>query len=316
MASVILSKVGDLKLCLGNIPPAGYLSMSDGNMFSREVYAELWSWANSKGLVVSESAWQAEYTANGTCAKFSSGDGSTTFRMPKIVSIFKADTASKAGTFNKAVYNNQHYHGMGDMPNNNGTWGNLSYTATYPAGTTGYFWNGKGGHSVTSAPVLNGSVITSYNIGNDSAEVPTPATTNLLLCIRYTLEHQETAAIAQESAAAQVIDALIAEVDTVNSGVIVLEHVWGDTGFVLYSSGELRCWGKTTPGDSTGSVKYPLSLATNAMTISFSIVDPTDEITDICVASVTTDDTTGFNYKVLGDFPTTAYVSWMASGIV
>ena len=316
MASVILSNIGDLKLCLGNTPPAGYLSMSEGNLLSRDVYSGLWNWANSKGLVISESAWQTEFTNNGTCAKFSTGNGSTTFRMPKVVSIFKADAANKAGTFNKAVYNNQHFHGMGDMPNNNGTWGKLSYTTSYPSGTTGWFWNGKGGHSETSAPVTNGSVITSYNIGNDSAEVPTPASTNLMLCIRYTTDHQETAGIAQTAQAAEVIDALIAEIDNVNSGVKIMECVWGEAGWVLYSSGEIRCWGKTQVGEVSGIVKYPLTFVTRAMNINLTLMDPDDAITDVCVARVTSDDESGFNYKVAGDFASTAYLSWSASGIV
>lgn len=315
MANAILSNIGDLKLCLGNTPPAGYLSMSEGNLLSRSVYSDLWDWASDNDLVVSEANWQAEYDANGSCAKFSTGNDSTTFRMPKIVSIFKADEASKAGTFNKADYNNQHYHGLGDMIDNNGTWGKLSYTATYPEGTAGYFWNGKGGHRDVEAPVTEGSVITSFNLGNNSAEVPTPATTNLLLCIRYTLEHQETAAIAQESQAAQVIDSLISSIDNVNAGVKIEASVWGDNGWILYSSGELVAWGKTQPGETEANVVLPLTLSTRPMNISLTIVDPLDAITSVCVANVIASNETGFSYKVLGDFPSSAYISWKASGI-
>ena len=315
MASVILSKVGDLKLHLGTTPPAGYLSMSEGSLLSREVYAELWKWANDNNLVISDSAWTAEVNNNGSCAKFGTGNGSTTFHMPKIVSLLKANQASTAGSFNKAVYNNQHYHGMGDMVDNNGTWGNLPYTATYPAGTTGYFWNGKGGHSVTSAPVTNGSVITSFNIGNDSSEVPSPASVNLMLCIRYTLEHQETAATTSESAALAAVDRLASLISDTSTCVKVEGAVYGKQGWIVYTSGEVVEWGNTTPGSTKGNITFPLSLGSKPLTVALTVCDPEGKADDVLVAVVQETSATGFTYKVHGNMPSTAYLNWKITGV-
>ena len=78
-----------------------------------------------------------------------------------------------------------HFHGMGDMPDNQGTWGRKTYTATYPSGAKGYFWNGRGGHSVLSEPVLNGSVIVSNNINiGDTGNGLVAHSTNVVVGIR------------------------------------------------------------------------------------------------------------------------------------
>ena len=64
--------------------PAGRLPTL-GATYNRALYADLWAWANEVGLVKSESEWQAIASANdGNCAYYSSGDGSTTFRVPKL----------------------------------------------------------------------------------------------------------------------------------------------------------------------------------------------------------------------------------------
>lgn len=71
-----------------------------GGLFSRTAYPLLWEYIqkiqtlyannSSKNVVVSESVCQTEASANGRiCNKFSLGDGSTNFRVPKIIYISK-----------------------------------------------------------------------------------------------------------------------------------------------------------------------------------------------------------------------------------
>lgn len=57
-----------------------------GGEFSRTAYPSLYAWAVAHNLVVTEANWQAIKTAspNGSVAVFSSGDGSTTFRVPDV----------------------------------------------------------------------------------------------------------------------------------------------------------------------------------------------------------------------------------------
>ena len=62
--------------------PAGGVPYA-GQTVSRETYAALWTYAQNKGLVKTEAEWQA-LAASGNVKFYSDGDGSTTFRMPKI----------------------------------------------------------------------------------------------------------------------------------------------------------------------------------------------------------------------------------------
>ena len=57
-----------------------------GGLYSRELYADLWSWVQEQpGYLISETEWQQKSQANnGNVPFYSSGDGSTTFRVPSL----------------------------------------------------------------------------------------------------------------------------------------------------------------------------------------------------------------------------------------
>lgn len=83
-ASNVALPVGHIYQSLSKTVPVGSLPLLGGE-YDRTLYADLWSWANENGLVVSESEWQVEATAQGgSCSKFSDGNGSTTFRVPAL----------------------------------------------------------------------------------------------------------------------------------------------------------------------------------------------------------------------------------------
>jgi hypothetical protein len=75
----------------------------NGQLLSRTAYARLWAWVQASGTtIVSDSAWNNTATYNGVTYQanqgyFSQGDGSTTFRVPKLWSYsylrLKAGTA-------------------------------------------------------------------------------------------------------------------------------------------------------------------------------------------------------------------------------
>ena len=67
-----------------------------GALYNRALYADLWAYAQERGLVISEAEWQAIASANnGNCAYYSSGDGSSTFRVPKLPNTITADIADE-----------------------------------------------------------------------------------------------------------------------------------------------------------------------------------------------------------------------------
>lgn len=55
----------------------------DGSELSRVNYPELFVHIENSGIAVSDSVWNEEFNTLGYCDKFSLGDGSTTFRVPK-----------------------------------------------------------------------------------------------------------------------------------------------------------------------------------------------------------------------------------------
>ena len=312
----ILSKVGDITLTLGLNQPTGFLSLGEGLVLNRTQYSELWTWAQSNMKIITESEWQQLANAqDGNCGFFSSGDGSTTFRLPKIISLLKMSELANVGNYNKSEYSNLHFHGLGRMQDNNGNWGCYSYSdAKYPSGTSGWVWNGKGSTGASGGPDSSGDIITSYNIG-DSGKAPKPASINIVLCIRYTVDAQATAvAIGSEEAVAAVntLTAKIAEVETAYNVNCHLDTI----GWQVYNSGIIREWGRTEPGVSMGTIVFPIAFNadTPPYAIKVTLVDPNAEISTpgkICLGTPTSTDVS-FTYS--GVLPDSAYIMWEALG--
>lgn len=93
--------IGDIKFSFAKVVPNGWLRC-DGNLYQRSEYPDLYQWATDNNYLVSEETWQATKTANdgGSVGYFSTGDGSTTFRVFNIVDFVRADSsASSTGTY-------------------------------------------------------------------------------------------------------------------------------------------------------------------------------------------------------------------------
>jgi hypothetical protein len=73
--------IGEVFLYEGNVAPGGALHL-DGALLPRSLYFALFDNAESTGRVITEAEWQTTYLARGFVDKYSSGDGSTTFRLP------------------------------------------------------------------------------------------------------------------------------------------------------------------------------------------------------------------------------------------
>lgn len=71
--------IGSLKAFLTNIVPENYVR-PNGALLNRADYPELWEFANKSGMIVSDTDWREFAKQN--WGKWSTGDGSTTFRLP------------------------------------------------------------------------------------------------------------------------------------------------------------------------------------------------------------------------------------------
>ena len=81
--------------------PAGCIPLLGGE-YSRTAYADLWAWVKTQqGYLIEESAWQAKAATNsGNVPFYSSGDGSTTFRVPALKCWVRgADSISEVGGY-------------------------------------------------------------------------------------------------------------------------------------------------------------------------------------------------------------------------
>lgn len=84
---------------IGEIPNGGVPYC--GQEVTRTTYSALWTYAQEKGLVKTEAEWKQIATANGgNVPYYSNGNGSSTFRMPKLVGYIRgASSQSEAGKY-------------------------------------------------------------------------------------------------------------------------------------------------------------------------------------------------------------------------
>ena len=122
----------------GQIPNGGIPYC--GQEVTRETYSALWDWANAKGLVKSESEWQSIASSqNGNVPFYSVGNGSSTFRVPRIVGYVKgASSLSESGSYT-AEGLPTHTHTRGTM-NITGAF-NTGDRRTHIKGTEGAIYN-------------------------------------------------------------------------------------------------------------------------------------------------------------------------------
>ena len=136
----------------------------DGQIVSRSVYKDLWDFVQKHpSLLLTEEQWQAELSANEGIVNnyYSSGDGSTTFRLPKagvielpvitaeglnkfstdtqrniLGSITQVDTIGKTQVSNGALL--AKVTNISSSVNNNGNWSNtitIDFDASRSVGT-------------------------------------------------------------------------------------------------------------------------------------------------------------------------------------
>lgn len=118
----------------------------NGQLLNRQLYADLFAYAQSHGQVITEAEWQEKAAQQGGyCAFYSEGDGSTTFRAPKFAPYQKLTMASSdAGKYYPAGLPDIY----GYMP--------FAYTTLYAC---------KGAFE-EHAPALSGQYGAQYSTGN------------------------------------------------------------------------------------------------------------------------------------------------------
>ena len=82
--------------------PDGWLSCENGQEVLRSAYPELWAWVQTDAPLITEAQWQTKASAQKSVGFYSSGDGSTTFRLPRLIGFMEGTTAANVGEFTEA----------------------------------------------------------------------------------------------------------------------------------------------------------------------------------------------------------------------
>jgi hypothetical protein len=121
---------------LAKTPPAGCLELQ-GALVSRSAYPDLWVWVQANAPLITEAAWQTQAAVQSSIGCYSSGDGSTTFRLPKIVDFTRgSDTTRTPGTYQ---FDAMQGHGHKVYMTNPGT--NIAPGAVVPNGDAAAVYN-------------------------------------------------------------------------------------------------------------------------------------------------------------------------------
>lgn len=89
--------------------PPGFVAIHDGPVLQRAQYPKLWEFVSKYCSVVTETEWQKRAAMNESVGVFSLGDGSTTFRCPKMLSFARGCAPINSGMY-YADQNKAHNH--------------------------------------------------------------------------------------------------------------------------------------------------------------------------------------------------------------
>jgi hypothetical protein len=73
----------------------GWLALDTGALVSRASYPDLWTWVQANAPLITEAEWQAQAAVQSSVGYYSSGDGSTTFRLPRIVDFVRGSDGTR-----------------------------------------------------------------------------------------------------------------------------------------------------------------------------------------------------------------------------
>lgn len=89
--------IGSVVPFLANKAQPGWLACDTGALVSRATYPELWTWVQANAPLISETDWQTQAAAQSSVGAYSTGDGSTTFRLPRILDYVRGGLIADVG---------------------------------------------------------------------------------------------------------------------------------------------------------------------------------------------------------------------------
>lgn len=116
-------------------PPDGCLALQ-GGLISRTAYPELWAWVQAHAPLITEAEWQAQAALQSSVGYYSSGDGSTTFRLPLIADFVRgSDSGRPVGTYQEDMFKLHNHTGANHRADIAGGSGEYVYRGVNGAAT-------------------------------------------------------------------------------------------------------------------------------------------------------------------------------------
>ena len=131
-----------------------------GGEYSRTTYADLWAWVQTQtGYLINDTAWGIlSNSQNGNVPFYSSGDGSTTFRVPSLKCWIKGpDGTETVGTYLEA--------GLPNIEGQLGLWGTEKRYST----TSGAFSTNNGEMYYGAGHTPDGGLIADFNASHSNS---------------------------------------------------------------------------------------------------------------------------------------------------
>lgn len=293
---------------VGDIPTGGVPYC--GQEVNRSTYSALWEYANAKGLVKSESEWQALYNAQGgNVAYYSSGNSSSTFRIPRLVGYVRgASSQSESGSYVKE-----------GLPNITG-----AFTSSGPQKADAAVAGAFGNTDTASATQIQGGTSNRAIVDFDASRCSTiygnsshvtPETSVVLYGVYAFGELGNVDALDATTLASAVARV---ESNLINPARYIVEK-WssGANWYVKFSDGWIEQGGAVTPSSNTADVSVTLNVAfSNTNYTAFAMhssTATTNAATNVLIKGKTV---TGFTVRTLDGNGTTYSVTrnWVAFG--
>ncbi len=226
--------IGTITARLSKNPEAGELALDTGALVSRATYPDLWEWVQSSAPLLSEADWQTQAAAQSSVGAFSTGDGSTTFRLPRLLDYMRGGAAADVGTWQVDMFKS-HTHDYDNMQG-----GGVANSV-----------------SDTTAAQTDATSQTGHITGSTGGTETRPKTIKVLYCVKAfdaetTQGLIDITALANEMAGK--VDKTTYAADFANG--------FGTNGYQKLPSGLILQWGQAT-SNGTGvpnlSVTFPIS---------------------------------------------------------
>lgn len=224
-----LHGIGETWFSIDGTVPAGGVPFC-GQIVTRAMYQDLFDWATAQGKVKTETEWQAHAAANGgNCPYYSSGDGSTTFRMPCVVAYLKgATSASNAGQYEAQKLPNLKGRFDGNVDDDDSSPANRKSGVFY---TTGITASGANGVAEDNGGLIGFDASRYDPIYQDGADV-TPETYTVLVGV-YAFSIATNVGGTDVGNVASAVAALETEVNALNNKPVLnanayLVYSWHD----------------------------------------------------------------------------------------